>query len=131
MNLCDGSSLITSKVTCLLSGSDIIIYCAVPDSSVVWSNADLGTRPISNNAEKEILGPDIQLCFISIENNEGTNPPCTNASAAINNVSKTLDKLDIVCATTEILGKVVSQLFTLRVIGKKNCQYVSGFNSNC
>ena len=111
---------------CLLPGPDVSIYCALPDTSVTWSNAQFGSKGVATFVAEENLSPDIQLRFISFAPNQEGGQPCANASATINNVPKTLDGLDITCAAN-IQGKNVSKLFLINVIGEKNCQCVCSF----
>ena len=112
-------SSLVPNIICLLPGTDVTIYCALPDSSVTWANAELGSEGTSTHAEKANLGPDIQLCFISVEHNQDRDQTCTNASATINNVPKTLDGFNVTCATNTKDTKV-SKLFVISVIGKTN-----------
>ena len=106
---------------CLYPETDVTVYCALPDSSVTWSSGENGVKIVSRHAEKEILCPDIQLCFISIdESYQGTSQHCVNASATINSVPKTLDGLEVACATSASEGKV-SKTFVIGVIGKEDC----------
>ena len=115
MDLCNENSPIAPTTVCALPGTDVSIYCALPDSTVTWSNADFGVIIVSIIREKANLGPhDIRLCFIGI--NATTQPPCANASAMIQNISKSLDGLNITCMANNLAR--TSQVFVITVIGK-------------
>ena len=119
-DLCHEQPGATTSTLCVLRGSDIIIYCAVPDSSVGWISSQFGTELLSLHNTKDQLGPDIQLKFVGVvESSVFTSDICVNASATVNNVKKSLDGLNLTCSNVSP-QETVSYKFTIRVIGKKN-----------
>ena len=106
---------------CLYPGTDVTLYCALPDSSVTWSRDENEVKTVSPLAVKDTLYPDIQLCYISgVDSNQGNSQLCVNASATINSVPKTLDGFEVTCATNVKEGKM-SKTFVIGVIGKEDC----------
>ena len=102
------------STVCVFPGTNVDIYCALPVSTVTWSNAKFGVNSTSVYEKKAILGPDINLCFIDIKSN--AQEICANSSAIIQNFPKSLDGLDITCRANN-LAKTL-QVFVITVIGK-------------
>ena len=102
------------STVCVVAGTDVSIYCALPDSTVTWSSAQFGVSASSIFQKKANLGPDIDLCFIGV--NYNTLPTCANASALIQNIPKSLDGLNITCKANNLAK--TSQVFVITVIGK-------------
>ena len=103
---------------CVMPGSDVRIYCAVPDSSVTWTNVEYGTEVISRYTSEVEFGPVFELNFIRFENaSTSTFDICANASATVNNIEKYLDGLNVTCSTA-ILNEM-SYFFEINVIGKQ------------
>ena len=102
------------STVCVVAGTDVSIYCALPDSTVSWSNAQFGLSITSVFQKKANLGPDIHLCFIDIKNN--AQQLCANSSAMVQNVPKSFDGLDIACKASTLV--TTSKVFVITVIGK-------------
>ena len=103
------------STACVFPGTDVSIYCALPDSTVTWSNAQFGMNWTSIFQKKAILGPDIHLWFIDVKSD--AQQTCANSSAMIQNIPKSLDGLDITCRANTMV-KTSSQVFLITVIGK-------------
>ena len=114
VDLCNENSPMAPSTVSVLAGTDVSIYCALPDSTVTWSSAQFGVSATSIFQKKANLGPDIRLRFIGV--NYSTQPPCANASAMIQNISKSLDGLNITCRANNLAE--TSHVFVITVIGK-------------
>ena len=119
----------TPSTVCVFPGTNVSLYCALPESSIIWRNAEFGEKLISVDQTRANLGRHIQLYFVSVYYNQDTREMCTFSNATINNFPKSLDGLSITCEANAPNSKNSLQVFmTISAIGKTNhlvCLYSS------
>ena len=105
------------KTVCLLPGKDVTLFCALPDAYVIWSSPDLGMQEIHGSSAFGMLGSKIQLEYNSFD----ANSMCIRTRATIVDIDKTMNGLEITCATFLFAPcrSIFSTTFTVNVIGKK------------
>ena len=108
------------ETVCLLPGKNVTFNCALPDSIVVWSSPHLGMQGIHCFSPHGVLGSNIHLQYDSLDFNN----KCIRARATILDIDKTMNGLEVTCATPCTNYHQCSQLrlsttFTVNVIGKK------------
>ena len=105
------------ETVCLLPGKDVTLNCELPYAYVIWSSPDLGMQEIHGSSAFGMLGSNIQLEYDSFD----ANSLCIRTRATILDIDKTMNGLEITCATFlfALCRSIFSTTFTVNVIGKK------------
>ena len=104
------------KTICLLPEQDVSFNCSVPDRVIIWSSPQWGMQDIHGSNDIGELGSNIYLQLNSFD----VNSTCTRATANILNTDRSMNGLELTCATTsfEECRLIFSTTLTLNVLGK-------------
>ena len=85
------------ETVCPLPGKDVTFNCVLPDNIVIWSSPHLGMQGIlGSSPDGVVLGSNIYLQYISFDFDN----MCIRARATILDIDKTMNGLELTCATT-------------------------------
>ena len=93
------------------------LNCALPDAYANWSSPDLGMQQIPSSIPNRLLWSNIELEHDSLHSDS----MCIRTRATIVDIDKTMNGLEITCASLIYAHcrSSFSTTFTVNVIGKK------------